>query len=475
MFFLAGVVARRVSEYQSKRQQTQRKVRLFSWRQSCQHQSHNMASLFFRREEFGAILLDGATDQVCMLTPLLADAVEALGKGESLHEDGANREKIGKGLGLTEWRHAVAKAEEILAGQFPISRDESRDEHTYGSFPTLSFPVDLFWEITRRCNEHCLHCYNDSGPAGFHPRDDQLDAILDELTQTKLRRITISGGEPMVRRHFRSFTERARGIAHELSLNTNGTLVSAESAAFLAEHFASINISLDTSVEAEYDMFRGRRGAFRKVINGIKLLRQYNAPIVIQSVLTTKALERLEDLAALVHQLGAHTWNFRFSFRSGRQTSHQTIFPVREEILRAEARINGIKHKYEGKIPRIIGGVNYSKTYREPYTYTSNAPRLLTCAGATILAALDARGHMSPCSLFGGTDFHSESVFEVGFQRAWKESICMDQMRSTLSDDVEGCGACSNLNSECGGGCRAKAYMKKHTILTNDYDCAYSH
>src|SRR5262249_45762430 len=183
---------------------------------------------------------------------------------------------------------------------------------------------------------------------------------------------------------------------------------------------------------------------------------------------------RLRELAELVASLGATSWSIRLSFSSGRQIKNADIFPKHEILLSVADDIRQIKREFKNRIPFILGGINYEDSYREPYVPTHNQRRLVTCAGATILAALAADGTMSPCPLFSGTDYRSRSVWEIGFVRAWSDAQCMNDMRSTSSDQIAGCGTCANLNGKCGGGCRAKAYMKKGTIKSNDYHCNYS-
>jgi MoaA/NifB/PqqE/SkfB family radical SAM enzyme len=61
-------------------------------------------------------------------------------------------------------------------------------------------PYYSVWELTMACNMRCLHCGSYAGK----PREDELSQeralqLVDELTELGLKRITLSGGEPLLR------------------------------------------------------------------------------------------------------------------------------------------------------------------------------------------------------------------------------------------------------------------------------------
>jgi radical SAM protein with 4Fe4S-binding SPASM domain len=276
-----------------------------------------------------------------------------------------------------------------------------------------------------------------------------------------------------MRKNFYEFTERVSAVAFEMSLSTNGTLINSDNVGFIASHFDDVQVSLDCSDEQEFDRFRGLHGAFRKTTAGIRALRERDVTVVAQTVLTLSGLRAIEDLGVLLEQLGVSEWNIRLAFASGREVENKAIFPKHKMLLEVSDVFQKLRDRHGGAI-RISGGINYENTYNEPYRYTKNASRLVTCSGGTILAALSANGSLAPCPLFSETDYCSDSVWEIGLAEAWRKATCMTEMRSTISDTISGCGTCANLNGKCGGGCRAKSYLAKGTIKSNDYHCNYS-
>jgi AdoMet-dependent heme synthase len=428
-----------------------------------------VAKLFYRREPFGAVLVNGETDVLVTVSTLFADCLEKRLGGSTGEE--VRGYAVSAGLSAEKTEGLIGAVEHVMRGHLPM--DVQMGE-VPPAFPTLSYPLDLFWEITRKCNEYCMHCYNNSGPKGQGPTDEQLAIVLGELQRTKLRRLSISGGEPLMRKGFKRFTSSARGVTYEMSLSTNATLIDEDMSEFIAATFDDVNVSLDSPDQAEFDRFRGMAGAFKKTLAGITRLRDRGAEVVIQSVLTNDSINRLSELAELIATLRVNVWNIRLAFASGRGVTNGGLLSQPALLINQADAIDAILHKYRDRIRHISGGVNYLDTYKVPYQYTKNDKRLVSCAGGTTLAALSANGSLAPCPLFSETDFCSDPVWERGLKNAWHSANCMTQMRTTTSDQIQGCGTCSNLNGSCGGGCRAKSYLVKQTIYSNDYHCNYS-
>ncbi len=57
----------------------------------------------------------------------------------------------------------------------------------------------IYWVFTQLCNDHCDHCYNDSGPYGARMSEAECMAVIDNMPD-KLDRISLSGGEPLAER-----------------------------------------------------------------------------------------------------------------------------------------------------------------------------------------------------------------------------------------------------------------------------------
>ena len=140
----------------------------------------------------------------------------------------------------------------------------------------LQFSADkkpvVVWNMTRRCNLKCVHCY-------AHARDqvfpDELTteegkAILDDLSRFGSPVMLFSGGEPLMRPDLIELAAYAVEKGMRAVISTNGTLITPAVARELKTVGLSyVGISLD-GLEEVNDRFRGVKGAFRKALEGIQ-------------------------------------------------------------------------------------------------------------------------------------------------------------------------------------------------------------
>ncbi|OAT85519.1 putative heme d1 biosynthesis radical SAM protein NirJ1 [Desulfotomaculum copahuensis] len=130
----------------------------------------------------------------------------------------------------------------------------------------------VVWNMTRACNLSCRHCY---ASAGGQRQPDELNTaearrFIDSLAGFKVPVILFSGGEPLMREDFFPLAARARERGIRVTVSTNGTLITPETAHRLKEIGAGyVGVSLD-GMEAVNDRFRGRPGAFRDALAGIR-------------------------------------------------------------------------------------------------------------------------------------------------------------------------------------------------------------
>lgn len=147
-----------------------------------------------------------------------------------------------------------------------------------GKLPShlLQFSSDkkpvVVWNVTRRCNLKCVHCY-------AHARDEVFagelsteegKGVLDDLAAFGAPVVLFSGGEPMVRPDLTELAAYAVGKGMRAVISTNGTLINTRNAGELKKIGLSyVGISLD-GLEDVNDAFRGVKGSFAKAMDGIK-------------------------------------------------------------------------------------------------------------------------------------------------------------------------------------------------------------
>ncbi len=129
----------------------------------------------------------------------------------------------------------------------------------------------VVWNVTRRCNLKCRHCYSHSGdaPAGDEMTTGEGRALIDDLADFGSPVILFSGGEPLMRPDLCELAAYAAERGIRAALSTNGTLIDDDAAARLKQAgLAYAGISLDGLGETN-DAFRRVPGAFDRALAGI--------------------------------------------------------------------------------------------------------------------------------------------------------------------------------------------------------------
>lgn len=139
----------------------------------------------------------------------------------------------------------------------------------------LQFSIDkrpvVVWNVTRRCNLKCVHCYAHAKDISFENElnTEEGKKLLDDLAEFKVPVVLFSGGEPLVRKDLPELAEYAVGKGMRAVISTNGTLITPKMAHMLKEIGLSyVGISLD-GMEEINDRFRGVKGAFKSAVDGI--------------------------------------------------------------------------------------------------------------------------------------------------------------------------------------------------------------
>jgi 12,18-didecarboxysiroheme deacetylase len=159
--------------------------------------------------------------------------------------------------------------------------DVLRYNRESGRLPShlLQFSKDkkpvVVWNMTRRCNLKCMHCYSSSKNIPYRNdlTTDEAKAMIRDLAAFGSPVILFSGGEPLMRKDLPDLARYAVDQDLRAVISTNGTLITAEKAAVFREIGLSyVGVSLD-GMKATHDRFRGKAGAFEAAMTGIRICR----------------------------------------------------------------------------------------------------------------------------------------------------------------------------------------------------------
>jgi radical SAM protein with 4Fe4S-binding SPASM domain len=188
--------------------------------------------------------------------------------------------------------------------------DALRYERQAGRLPAhlLHYSEDkkpvVVWNLIRRCNLHCAHCYSDSFDKEYEGELDNGEgrAVIDDLAAFGVPVILFSGGEPLLRPDLFDLIRHAQDQGIRGVISTNGTLITPALAQEMKELGLSyVGVSID-GPEAIHDKFRGKQGAFQESLRGIRSCIDAGVRVGIRVTLTHYNYPHLDELFDLIEE-----------------------------------------------------------------------------------------------------------------------------------------------------------------------------
>ncbi|MFN0126268.1 MAG: radical SAM protein [Verrucomicrobiales bacterium] len=343
----------------------------------------------------------------------------------------------------------------------------------------------VVWNITRRYNLLCAHCYSDS-TARHYPGEltlPQFFSTLDDLAAFGVPGVLFSGGEPLIHPHFFDIAGYARQAGLRLTLSTNGTLIDKYRATRLQElGFAYVGISLD-GIGETHDTFRGRPGAFDKAVAAFRHLRDVCQKSGLRLTLTRHTVSDLRRILDFIEAEDIRRVCFYHLVYSGRGAQLSLLEPreTRQALNQIIARVE-IWHQ-SGQTREVLtvdqpadGAYLWMRqASRDP----SSAARILNLlrwngggnhASGTGLANIDTQGAVHPDQFW---QTHTlGNVKTEPFSRIWSrtDDALLNGLRSRTRPLEGRCSTC-RFRDICGGGFRVRAWQRHGNPWAEDPGC----
>lgn len=188
-----------------------------------------------------------------------------------------------------------------------------------------SGPV-VIWNLIRRCNLNCKHCYSISADRDFpgEMTTQEVYAVMDDLKHFGVPVLILSGGEPLLRSDIFRISRRAKEMGFYVGLSTNGTLINEHIiAAVAAVGYDYVGISLD-GIGETHDKFRRHDGAYDLSLNAIRLCRQHGIKVGIRFTMTMDNARELPELIQLAEDEGVDKFYLSHLNYAGRGNTNRT-------------------------------------------------------------------------------------------------------------------------------------------------------
>ncbi len=188
--------------------------------------------------------------------------------------------------------------------------DALRYSRQSGQLPShlLQFSKDkkpvVVWNMTRRCNLKCVHCYARSEDISYDNElsHEQSITMIDDLAKFGVPVLLFSGGEPTVHPRLVEYAQYAVSKGMRAVISTNGTLITKEKAKILKEIGLSyVGISLD-GLEETHDKFRGVKGSFKKVMAAIENCQQVGIKVGLRFTINKRNVKDIPGIFDLLEE-----------------------------------------------------------------------------------------------------------------------------------------------------------------------------
>ena len=143
--------------------------------------------------------------------------------------------------------------------------------------------TELRVSVTPRCNLKCFFCHKEWDSSVTEIGRDELLKTIEVARSFGVRRLKITGGEPLLRKDLPQIISAASSALEEVSITTNGTLLSGTSKAMKRAGLARANVNLPTLIPERYVKICGA-SLMDKVLEGINVASSEGIPVKVNMV-----------------------------------------------------------------------------------------------------------------------------------------------------------------------------------------------
>lgn len=320
----------------------------------------------------------------------------------------------------------------------------------------LGVPLSAHVDVTYRCNERCVHCYLPHDDRGEMTTAEIVE-LLDQLADAGVFFLTISGGEPFLRKDLFEILAHARARTFNVKLKTNAILIREGEAERLRRlNIDGVQISIYSHRPEVHDGITKVKGSLERSVAAIRFLRACGLKVTIANVLMRINRRDYPGVQALAAELGAHF------------TIDPTITPHIEgdrgllDLNVSRADLEEVFHTES-----LVG--NLEEFCAPPAAVDDDVLGEVPCSAGHTTCYISPYGDVFPCVQF---PLPSGNVRQQKFLDIWRDSTQLREVRSITARDLDGCSACGHVGS-CTR-CPGLAYMEGNMRGPSTADCEKS-
>lgn len=377
------------------------------------------------------------------------------------------------------WRKNASLSKELSC--FTKYRKSLPENYIY------SYPNSVVLKITEACNLRCKHCFFANNPdyynKMFELETSEIKQLIDILTEDiNIIAITLTGGEVFVKKDFLEILKYIKQKKLITTIQTNGVLIDNKKVQalknILNKKTDSIQISLDGVDKISHEKIRGI-GTFDETINAIKLLRENNIRVQINTTLTTISAPNMDKMFELCQELGVKLLSVsKYEVCSEEQKylqlSASELMEYSNLLLEKAKQFKEVKMKYNAltvmDFLRFPEGRILLDNYLANNDIKISTNKCLACHMHDKIT-ISSQGNVFLCSMDESKKAILGNLREKSFYEIWENRFNTPyfQKRDITTTKCKNC----KYIALCGTGCMASAYKKYGDINCAPAECSY--
>jgi len=343
----------------------------------------------------------------------------------------------------------------------------------------------VIWNLLRRCNLGCKHCYSASSNKDFSGElsTDEIFTVMDDLKGFRVPVLILSGGEPLLHPGIFTISKRAKDMGFYVGLSSNGTMITDENIGDIVKTgYNYVGVSID-GIGATNDKFRVMDGAFDAAMKGISLCREAGIKVGLRFTMTQDNAHELPKMLDLMDELELDKFylsHLNYAGRGNANREDDAFFDMTRQAMDLLFE-RGLAWERAGKAKELVTGNNDAdgvymllwvrKHYPEA---ADHVEALLNQWGGNAtgvnVSNIDNRGNVHPDTMWGHHILGN--VRQRPFSEIWQDisNPLMAGLKAKPRPLKGRCAACDYVGI-CNGNTRVRAERLTGDPWTEDPGC----
>ena len=311
----------------------------------------------------------------------------------------------------------------------------------------------VIWEITLKCNLHCIHCGSSAGKQREKELStDEALRLCDEFSRINVDEVCLIGGEPFLRGDWHSIASRVKDLDMRLSVVTSGYVNGKQDILNKLDKLEpfTVAVSLDGATPSVHDYIRGKKGAFDNAIEFIFSASDRGLPTTIVTTVSKINYRELPSIANII--MGKRiAWQIQVAAPFGR--FKKELMLSEREYYAVGLFIAHLRKNYSKEEMPVIGAHSFGY-YSKRIPCLGLYPEWKGCVAGLSLLGVQSNGNIKGC-LALPDDFVEGNIRERSLVDIWEDPKTFIYNRDFSLDKLgDLCKGCPH-GEVCRGGCNS--------------------